>query len=148
MLLVLVAACGSSDGSGEMVLGGSLTGEANGSTFSGKFGFAGTHDGKPIIAIGEANLDCGADPAHSEVHGIGAMVTNFSYDMTVAQPDAFVEVFRYQGTQYSLGGSDGVLTLTEVTPDTVAGTVDFDYAAGSGGDSYSAHGDFILTRCP
>lgn len=150
LLMLAVAACGSdSDGSGEMALGGTLEGMVNGDNFTGKFGFAGmTNDDKPVIAIGEANLECGTDPSHDEIHGLGTIISNFEYEVTTdPQDDAYVSVFRYKGSHYQLGGgTSGVFQITDMTDTTVAGTIDYD--SGSDDNHYAIHGDFIVTRCP
>ncbi|HEY4055031.1 MAG TPA: hypothetical protein VGM39_00435 [Kofleriaceae bacterium] len=152
VLLVLVAACGTSDdGSGEVALGGTIAGSVNGDHFEAKYGFAGTHgdDNTPLIAFGEANLDCTTDPSHSEIHGIGAFITGFEYEsIGTPQDDAFVEVFRYKGTHYQLAGSSSnTFTLTAVDETSVAGTIDFGYTTDDG-DDFALTGDFVVTRCP
>ncbi|HEY4055030.1 MAG TPA: hypothetical protein VGM39_00430 [Kofleriaceae bacterium] len=149
LLVTVLAACGGSAGGEELVSGG-VSGAYKGSAFTPMFGYATTYkqssdtEAVSLIGLGTDGIHCGSEKSSSPPGGSGIIISNFNYVTGDSTP--FVQIFRNSGG-YNSYGSTGMLKLTDVNDDTVSGTVDFDDTDAMN-DTYAAHGDFVVTRCP
>jgi hypothetical protein len=144
-VVALLVACGNGSGSsGDPLLSGTISGSFEGDDFTPSFGFATLYEGAPLIGLAEDDVHCGSESMNAPPRGNGVILSSFAFE--VGSHDAFVQVFRSAGGDYASHGSSGIIEITAITDESIAGTVDFD-SAGDGDLTYSAHGDFQVVNC-
>ena len=138
----LVGACGTSE-QGDPLLAGSLTAEYDGQPFTPTFGFATIFEGNGLIELGAGPIHCGSEQSSSPVVVIRVPLAVGMHGSVLVQ---VVQYDANTGTYGSYGADSGSVEITAVSPDSVAGTIAFDYT--SGGGSHSAvEGSFAVVHC-
>jgi hypothetical protein len=147
LALAGVACGGGGSAAGEPLVSGAVTGSFEGSAFTPAFGVAVLYMGDNLIALGDGPINCGSPSSSAPPRGTTAIIEVPALEAGTYGP-VFVELDRSQAADFNgVGSNDGTLTLTEVTADTVAGSIDYAYTS-SDNKVYSLSGTFQVTRCP
>lgn len=141
------AACGgSSSAAGEPLVAGALTGSFEGHAFTPTFGVAMLYTGDNLIAFGDGPINCGSASSMAPPPGTTAIIATPALDVGTYS-SVFVELDRNVGSFSGAGSSDGTLTITASTADSVAGTIAYDYTSADN-LAYQLSGTFEVMRCP
>lgn len=140
-----LSACGGGD-SGEPLLSGSLTAEYAGESFTPDSGYATIYEQQGLIAIGDGPIHCGTENDTFPPSGDNVVINLPTLD-AASYDQAFIWMYHTSGSHLDAVGSDGTVTITDSSPDAVAGSVDFDYTDSETGDHFAISGDFEVTRC-
>lgn len=140
-----LAACGGGDDAGEPLLAGALTAEYDGTAFSPAFGFATLYQDAGLLALGDGPIHCGTETANEPPSGRN-LVASIPTLTPGTYASVFVQMFENVDDFEGVGSSDGAVTLTAVTDDTVAGSIAYDYTDGDG-RRFAMTGDFEVLHC-
>jgi hypothetical protein len=146
--LFAVAGCGSSTGEPEPLLSTSLTGQYKGQPFTPAFGIVTFYEGSNRIALGDGPINCSSVEQTDPPAGTTVTFTVPALDVAT-YASVFIDLVQYKGGNFDgVGSSDGTVTLTAVSPASVAGTIAYSYTASNTGDTYGLSGSFEVSRCP
>jgi hypothetical protein len=151
----IAAACSDSepDYEFEPIVSSTLDGHLRGEELSFDAGIAtAAASGVPVFVLGVGNINCDSFAANApRPQGTYAYVVPGPLGTELAvqtYEDAYVNLESYDGRSMNLVGSDGAtVSITEVTPTTVAGSISFAYVY-EGNELGALAGDFAVTRCP
>jgi hypothetical protein len=145
-LFLFLAACGGGDGEeGEPMLAGSLSGEYDGYDFEAGFGFATPYQGSGLIAVGDGPLRCGTENDNEPPAGTNVAIRLEALEVG-SYSSVFVEIFHNEGQFEGTGSNQGSVTITSVSEDSIAGTVEYSYDDDEG-RHFAVSGSFDVVHC-
>ena len=140
----LSGGCGTSE-QGEPLLAATLTAEYAGQPFTPEFGFATLYQGSGLIGLGTGPIHCGSEQANAPPSGTNAVV-GVPLEVGV-HSSVFVQMLQNNGSYEAHGANTGSVTITAVSPESVAGSIGFDYTDDAG-KHYAVSGSFEVVHCP
>jgi len=147
MLVVSIfgaVACGGDDG-GDPLLSGAVSGSFDGTAFDVAYGFSTPYQGQFLIALGDRDLHCGSQDSTQPPGGRSAAISIPAAEVGT-YGSVFVQMFSNVGSFEGVGTNTGTVEITDVTADSVSGSVSFDYT-----DDESRHftlmGTFEVVNC-
>jgi hypothetical protein len=145
--LLTVANCNSSSGSdGEPLISGAVTLGYADQPYTMMYGIAVDHDGAPLVGFGTDPIDCDSVNSQNPPTGTSAVVTLSSL-APGTYSNVSVELIHNTSDLEISGASTGAVTITDMSADSVAGTVTFSNT-GSDNKTYDLDGMFDVHHCP
>ncbi len=142
---ILGGAVGCGGDEGEPFLSGSMTGEYDGTSFTPEFGFATPFQSGAIIGVGDGNVACGTEDDNAPPEGRNAIISVPALEVG-SYSSAFVQMFENVDSFEGVGSNSGSVEITQVTADTVTGSVDYDYTDDES-RHFSLSGTFEVVNC-
>src|SRR5512139_54312 len=130
LLALCLSSCG--DGAaGEPLVSTTLVGSFDGVEFTPLNGFATLYNVLPMIAVGDAALHCGSESSGYPPRGYYAIIAVPDFAVGT-YGSVFVELYENVGNFSGVGASNGTLTSSAVTAETISGEITYDYTDGMG----------------
>lgn len=144
-LVLSLGACGG-DGAGEPLLGGDVSGSYNGNEFVAINGFATmTSGGTFAIIVGTGPIACGSESASSPPTGHNAAIAAPAFAVG-SYSNVFVNMYQNVGRFEGTGSSNGTLTITAVTDESIVGEIQYSYT-NTDDELYELNGTFEVVLC-
>jgi len=141
----VLTACGGDSEEGEPLLGGEVSGDFAGKSFTAENGFATIYEDTPLIVIGDGPVHCGTESKNSPPSGTNAAMTVPAFEVG-NYTSQFVQLYDNDGDFRGVGSNTGSISLTAVTAESIAGSVEFDYTSDEQ-EHFSVSGSFEVLLC-
>jgi hypothetical protein len=145
LLMLGLGACGG-DATGEPLLGGDVAGSYDGTAFVALNGFATeTSGGTLVILVGTGPIACGSESASAPPTGHNAAIAAPAFTVGTYS-NVFVNLYQNVGRFEGTGSSNGTLTITAVTDESIAGEIAYTFT-NDDDELYELNGTFEVVLC-
>jgi hypothetical protein len=144
-VMLTLASCGGDGVPAEPLIAGDVAGSYNGTGFTPINGFATVSDGTSMILLGTGSIGCGSESASSPPGGYTAAIAAPALAVGTYN-GVFVNMYKNVGGFEGRGSTDGTLTITSVTDESISGEIQYDRLTPTN-ERYVITGTFEVVHC-